>query len=337
MILSCPWCTFWSVHSLLSSVFLLLQYFPFFNKPSYLHIFTCNLIIFFKYLSAGAILSSSFFSFFPAASSSPAAASSSPAAASSSPAADGLLEEHVGEGGSRSSWPRDLRDGKQRVSPFNHAQFYLQRWSSYCHQMNVFVFTGRGAEVTAHNGCPVLSSSGFGFGWFDWELLNCWTTCPACGRWATSEPNSFIQWSLKETFGGGRGHIKTFSYIISRIHHMNFRDTISWECFVKNDSVRSCLIELQSFLQSKVDVDPIHRILMFLPCFVHVSIVQDALLTSQSCQDPSGFCPWNPQAERILSVCFSNFDLQVSIPSWWWNVNWLHIRHEICPGRGRSE
>ena len=44
----------------------------------------------------------------------------------------------------------------------------------------------------------------------------------------------------------------------------------SWECFVKNDSVRSCLIELQSFLQSKIDVDPIYRVLMFLPCFVHV-------------------------------------------------------------------
>ena len=39
---------------------------------------------------------------------------------------------------------------------------------------------------------------------------------------------------------------------------------------MKNDSVRSCLIELQSFLQSKVDVDPIHRVLMFLPCFMHV-------------------------------------------------------------------
>ena len=50
----------------------------------------------------------------------------------------------------------------------------------------------------------------------------------------------------------------------------NFRDTIRWECFVKDDCIRSCLIELQSFLQSKVDVDPIHSILMFLPCFMHV-------------------------------------------------------------------
>ena len=29
-------------------------------------------------------------------------------------------------------------------------------------------------------------------------------------------------------------------------------------------------IEFQPFLQSKVDVDPIHSILMFLPCFMHV-------------------------------------------------------------------
>ena len=29
-------------------------------------------------------------------------------------------------------------------------------------------------------------------GWFDWELLDCWTTCPS-GRWSTSEPISSIQ------------------------------------------------------------------------------------------------------------------------------------------------
>ena len=65
------------------------------------------------------------------------------------------------------------------------------------------------------------------------------------------------------------------THILSRLRHLQFpseqlSDTISWACFVKNDGVRSCLIELQSFLQSKIDVDPIHRILMFLPCFVHV-------------------------------------------------------------------
>ena len=42
-----------------------------------------------------------------------------------------------------------------------------------------------GALLTSS--CPVLSWSGFGFGWFDWELLDCGTTCPS-GRWATSAP-----------------------------------------------------------------------------------------------------------------------------------------------------
>ena len=56
----------------------------------------------------------------------------------------------------------------------------------------------------------------------------------------------------------------------SSFHLNNFRNTISWECFVKNDSVRPCLIELQSFLQSKVDVDPKYRVLMSLPCFLQV-------------------------------------------------------------------
>ena len=67
-----------------------------------------------------------------------------------------------------------------------------------------------------------------------------------------------------------RWHKNLFVYDFSSFHPNNFRDTISWECIVKNDGVRSYLIELQSFLQSKVDVDPIHRVLMFLPLFLMV-------------------------------------------------------------------
>ena len=59
-------------------------------------------------------------------------------------------------------------------------------------------------------------------------------------------------------------------YDISSFHPNNVLDTINWECFVKNNSVRSSLIELKSFLQSKVDVDPIHSILLFLPRFLLV-------------------------------------------------------------------
>ena len=40
---------------------------------------------------------------------------------------------------------------------------------------------------------------------------------------------------------------------------------------MKNDRVRSSLIELQSFPQSKIDVDPMHSVLMSLPCFVRGS------------------------------------------------------------------
>ena len=59
-------------------------------------------------------------------------------------------------------------------------------------------------------------------------------------------------------------------YNFSNFHHDSLQDTISWECVVKDDCVRSCLIELKSFLLSKFYVDPIHRVLMFLPRFLLV-------------------------------------------------------------------
>ena len=69
---------------------------------------------------------------------------------------------------------------------------------------------------------------------------------------------------LKEIFGG------FFVYDFASFHPDKFRNTISWKCFMENDSVRSRLIELQSFSYSKIDVDPIHSVLMPLPCFMHV-------------------------------------------------------------------
>ena len=94
------------------------------------------------------------------------------------------------------------------------------------------------------------------------------------------------------------------------------------------------LIELQSFLLSKVDVDPIHRIFDVFST-LSACFVQDAVLPSRSCQDPCVLCPWDPQAERILSVCCSNFGLPVSILNSWWSVNWLHIRCDKCTRRNR--
>ena len=66
-------------------------------------------------------------------------------------------------------------------------------------------------------------------------------------------------------------HIHFLVYDFFRFHHSRLRDTISWECIVEDDCVRSCLIELQSFSLSKFYVDPIHRVLMFLPIFLMVS------------------------------------------------------------------
>ena len=63
----------------------------------------------------------------------------------------------------------------------------------------------------------------------------------------------------------------TFSYNdFSSFHPNIFWNTISWKCLLKDDCIRSSLIECQSFLNSKIDVDPIYCVLMSLPCFVHV-------------------------------------------------------------------
>ena len=56
----------------------------------------------------------------------------------------------------------------------------------------------------------------------------------------------------------------------SSFHPNNFRSTISWKCFLKDDCIRSSLIECQPFLNSKIDVDPIYCVLMSLPCVMQV-------------------------------------------------------------------
>ena len=77
----------------------------------------------------------------------------------------------------------------------------------------------------------------------------------------------------------------------SSSHPNNFRDTTSWRCFVKNDGVRSCLIELQPFLDSKIDVDPKHCVLMSLPCFMHVLCIHVDRIRIL-------MVPWDPQARK---------------------------------------
>ena len=131
-------------------------------------------------------------------------------------------------------------------------------------------------------GCPDLPRLGFGIDWFDWKLPNCCTTCPS-GCWACSEP----KFSFPVVFQGDlwwrpRWHACFSLYDFSSFHPNNFRKTISWKCCMKNDSVRSSLIELQSFLHCKIDVDPIHCVLMF----IHASCM---------------YCAWRGTLKSIVS------------------------------------
>ena len=112
---------------------------------------------------------------------------------------------------------------------------------------------------------------------------------------------------------GGRGDTYTFwVYDFFRFHHNYFRDTISWECIVKYDCVRSCLIELQSFPLSKLYIDPIHRVLVPSPLllvqcktwFGQTKLLRILVILIH------GF---HGCTEYRLSVVCSNFALPVSI------------------------
>ena len=68
-----------------------------------------------------------------------------------------------------------------------------------------------------------------------------------------------------------RRQIWSFIQFLSIFQSFNFYNTMGWECSLKNNCVRSCLIERLSFFDSKINIDPKYRILMSLPCSVHVS------------------------------------------------------------------
>ena len=88
------------------------------------------------------------------------------------------------------------------------------------------------------------------------RILPCRATFPS-GCWTTFEPNSLVQSWRSEISGGGRGDMNAFSWKSSQVFNLtNFLHTISWKCFLKDDSIRSSVIEFQSFLNSKIDVDP---------------------------------------------------------------------------------
>ena len=104
-----------------------------------------------------------------------------------------------------------------------------------------------------HTGLPVLENWELGFSSIRWMSLLL--------RIQIARPIIFVG----KIVGGGRGDTHTHFLVhdFFRFHH--FRDTISWECIVEDDCVRSCLIEIQSFSFSKLYIDLIHRILVHFP------------------------------------------------------------------------
>ena len=113
-----------------------------------------------------------------------------------------------------------------------------------------------------------------------------------------------------------RWRIYILVFDFSRFHHDSLRDTISWECSVKDDCVRLRLIELQSFLLSQFDVNPIHRVLMFLPYFLLVPRRGTSRwITSGS------LCSLFIGSTGVKNTVFfySKFVLMVSILNSWWS------------------
>ena len=56
----------------------------------------------------------------------------------------------------------------------------------------------------------------------------------------------------------------------SSLQSDNFWNTISWKYSLKDDCIRSSLIECQSFVNRKININPKYRVLMFLPSTVQV-------------------------------------------------------------------
>ena len=119
-------------------------------------------------------------------------------------------------------------------------------------------------------------------------------------------------------------------------NHDSFRDTISWECVVKDDCVRSGLIELKSFLLSKFYVDPIHRVLMSLPLFLLVPCKTRCFQVNFV--RISVFFVHRIHRRKKYRLSFPQiWSTPVSILNLWWSVNCWHIRCDTCTRRNCSE
>ena len=88
---------------------------------------------------------------------------------------------------------------------------------------------------------PVLDNCVFDLGWFFWWVF------PTSSNFWTQFFHPII--FKKNLWRRSKWRIYFLVNDFSGFHHNSFRDTISWECVVKDDCVRSCLIELKSSVE----------------------------------------------------------------------------------------
>ena len=110
-----------------------------------------------------------------------------------------------------------------------------------------------------------------------------------------------------------RRQILPFVQWFSTFQSFSSNNTTWWKYTLKDDCVRSCLIEFQSFFDdSKININPEYRILMpFSKCFARIG--HDAAQNNQYFLVLGDFHLLDQQARRTQIVFFKNFDLQVSI------------------------
>ena len=272
---------------------------------------------------------------------------------------------------------RDLHHGKERVSPFYRDLFLLLKLGSDFHKRNVdetlaqskqrlsardlchgkerspcsiviySFFTKRTCFDFLRYGALLLWGQTTGLAVLSWIWVCIWlgwfgTFCLSSNFSLCLSSNCWTQLLHPIMFQGNlwrttRWRIYLLVYDFSSFHPNNFPDTISWKCFVKNDSVsivfdRTSILVFTARLMSTQ-----YTVFWFvITCFVHV-LCKTQCFQVDRIRMLMVFCPWDPQTWRVPSVCCSNFDLPVSILNWWWNVNWLHIECDKCIWRNHPE
>ena len=120
------------------------------------------------------------------------------------------------------------------------------------------------------NGLPRSIFNGFReLGWFGKTRLKCFS------KWLLNE---FANWSMfncrtliisftpvkivlqRDLRWWTRRQVLFFMEFLSISQSFSFHNAICWKCSLKDNCVRSCLIELQSFSDPKINIDPKYRI-----------------------------------------------------------------------------